>query len=62
MVEWITSPAPVPYLDAIAAMEAHVDAMIAGDAGERVWLNSRFIAPAAVANTPIMGRASAWLM
>jgi len=38
MVEWLISDAPVPYLDAVASMEAHVDAMVRGDAGERIWL------------------------
>ncbi|WP_291297837.1 lipoyl(octanoyl) transferase LipB [Elioraea sp.] len=35
---WHASDAPVPYPDAIAAMEAHVAAMAAGTAGERIWL------------------------
>jgi len=38
MVEWVTSCNPVAYPDAVAAMEAHVEAMLAGQAGERVWL------------------------
>ena len=37
-VEWCISDAPVPYPAALEAMEAHVGAMIAGVAGERVWL------------------------
>jgi lipoyl(octanoyl) transferase len=37
-MEWILSDKPIAYPDAIAAMERHVDAMIAGGAGERVWL------------------------
>ena len=37
-VEWCISDAPVPYPAALDAMEAHVGAMIAGVAGERVWL------------------------
>lgn len=37
-VEWIVAPAPVPYETAVAAMEAHVAAMIAGEARSRVWL------------------------
>jgi lipoyl(octanoyl) transferase len=37
-VEWRVSDRPVPYPEALAAMEAHVEAMLAGDAGERVWL------------------------
>ena len=37
MVEWVTSSAPVPYLDAMTEMEAHVEAMIAGRAGEWIW-------------------------
>ncbi|MEA1937579.1 MAG: lipoyl(octanoyl) transferase LipB [Pseudomonadota bacterium] len=36
--EWITSTDPVPYHDAIAVMEAHVEAMIERRAGERIWL------------------------
>ncbi len=38
MIEWQLSPKPVEYLDALAAMETHVDAMIAGDADEKIWL------------------------
>jgi len=38
MVEWIVSEAPVPYQEAITSMETHVDAMIAGQAQERIWL------------------------
>jgi len=38
MVEWIVSEAPVPYPEAITSMETHVDAMIAGQAQERIWL------------------------
>jgi lipoyl(octanoyl) transferase len=38
MVEWLISEAPVGYPEAVAAMEAHVAAMQAGAAGERVWL------------------------
>jgi lipoyl(octanoyl) transferase len=37
-VEWYLSPAPVAYPAALAAMDAHVEAMLAGRAGERVWL------------------------
>jgi lipoyl(octanoyl) transferase len=36
--DWQISQGLVPYPDAIAAMEAHVAAMIAGSAGEKVWL------------------------
>jgi len=36
--EWRRSDAPVGYPEALAAMEAHVAAMRAGRAGERVWL------------------------
>src|SRR6202011_4936598 len=36
-VEWQVSHAPVPYLDAVAAMEARVAAIAAG-APELVWL------------------------
>jgi lipoyl(octanoyl) transferase len=38
MVEWLISDAPIPYPDAVAAMEGHVAAMQAGTAGGRVWL------------------------
>jgi lipoyl(octanoyl) transferase len=37
-VEWQVSPAPVPYLEAVAAMEARVAAIAAGEAPELVWL------------------------
>src|SRR5216683_2900966 len=37
-VEWLISDAPVPYLEAIAAMEARVAAVAAGAAPELVWL------------------------
>jgi lipoyl(octanoyl) transferase len=37
-VEWRTAAAPVPYADALAAMQARVEAIIAGEAGELVWL------------------------
>ncbi len=37
-VEWRTAAAPVPYADALAAMQARVEAIIAGKAGELVWL------------------------
>lgn len=36
--EWVVSGGLVAYPDALAAMDAHVAAMIAGTAGERVWL------------------------
>jgi lipoyl(octanoyl) transferase len=38
MVEWATSAEPVPYPDAVAAMEARVAAIAAGEAAELVWL------------------------
>lgn len=38
MVEWITSDRPVPYDEALAAMEARVAAISAGTAEEAVWL------------------------
>lgn len=38
MISWITETKPVAYPDALASMEAHVDAMIVGNAGERIWL------------------------
>jgi lipoyl(octanoyl) transferase len=37
-VEWRTSGGLVPYPDALAEMDARVAAIIAGDAGELVWL------------------------
>jgi lipoyl(octanoyl) transferase len=37
-VEWRLSAAPVPYPEAVAAMEARVEAMLAGRAPELVWL------------------------
>jgi lipoyl(octanoyl) transferase len=37
-VEWLISEAPVPYPDAVAAMEARVAAIAANQAPELVWL------------------------
>lgn len=37
-VEWLVTEGLVPYPDAVATMEAHVAAIAAGDAAERVWL------------------------
>ena len=37
-VEWLISDAPVPYLEAVAAMEARVAAIADGKAPELVWL------------------------
>jgi lipoyl(octanoyl) transferase len=37
-VEWVVADGLVPYSQAVAAMEAHVDALAAGRAPERVWL------------------------
>jgi lipoyl(octanoyl) transferase len=37
-VEWRTSDAPVPYPEAVAAMETRVAAIAAGEAPELVWL------------------------
>lgn len=37
-VEWRISPTPVPYLEAVAAMEARAAAIAAHDASELVWL------------------------
>ncbi|MGY9054212.1 MAG: lipoyl(octanoyl) transferase LipB [Alphaproteobacteria bacterium] len=37
-VEWSVAPTPVPYPDAVAAMEARVAAIRAGTAPEWVWL------------------------
>jgi lipoyl(octanoyl) transferase len=36
--EWRISEQPVPYTEALAGMEARVEAMLAGTAGEFVWL------------------------
>jgi lipoyl(octanoyl) transferase len=35
---WAVSSAPVPYPEAVAAMQARVEAIIEGKAGELVWL------------------------
>ena len=35
---WAVSSRPVPYLEAVAAMEARAAAIAAGEAGELVWL------------------------
>lgn len=37
-VEWATSHAPVPYPEAVAAMETRAAAIVAGEAAELVWL------------------------
>jgi lipoyl(octanoyl) transferase len=37
-VEWAVSAAPVPYPDAVKAMHARVEAILAGEARELVWL------------------------
>lgn len=37
-IEWLVADRPIPYPDAIAAMEAHVAAIASGQAPERVWL------------------------
>src|SRR5512140_1583650 len=37
-VEWLISDAPVPYPEAVAAMEARVAEIAAGEAPELVWL------------------------
>ncbi len=36
--EWFSSPAPVPYPVALAAMEARVSAILEGRKGDAVWL------------------------
>ncbi len=38
MVEWRISEGLTSYEDAVAVMEAHVDAMARGEAGELIWL------------------------
>lgn len=38
VIEWQVSDAPVPYPEALAAMEARVAAIAAGEAQELVWL------------------------
>jgi lipoyl(octanoyl) transferase len=37
-VEWAIADGLVPYAEAVAAMEARVEAIAAGEAAERVWL------------------------
>src|SRR3954451_15986716 len=37
-VEWLVAEAPVPYPDAVAAMESRATAIAAGEAAELVWL------------------------
>ena len=37
-MEWKISDQPVPYPDALAAMEARAAAIAEGKAGEQVWL------------------------
>lgn len=37
-VDWCVSPQPVPYLDAVAAMERRIAAIADGQANEQVWL------------------------
>jgi lipoyl(octanoyl) transferase len=37
-IGWITSHVPVPYGEAVARMESRVNAIIAGEAPEAVWL------------------------
>lgn len=37
-VEWRVTPGLTPYPEAMAAMQAHVVAVAAGDARERIWL------------------------
>lgn len=37
-MEWLTTQSPVSYPDALAGMEARVNAIHAGTAGEAVWL------------------------
>ncbi len=36
--QWVVAPAPVPYPEAVAFMEARVAAIQAGDAREMIWL------------------------
>lgn len=38
MTDWLTSDALVPYPEALAAMEARVDGILAGTASEAIWL------------------------
>ena len=37
-VEWLTSERPIPYADAVAAMERRAASIAAGDTAECVWL------------------------
>ena len=36
--EWVIAPGPVPYPEAIAAMQARIAGIRAGEAAERIWL------------------------
>ncbi len=36
--DWLVTPGLTPYDAAVAAMEAHVNAMLAGRAAEKIWL------------------------
>lgn len=38
MITWDFAHNPVDYPDAVAAMEGHVEAMLADQAGEKIWL------------------------
>jgi lipoyl(octanoyl) transferase len=38
MPEWQINTAPIEYPAALAAMESHVDAMLKGEKGEKIWL------------------------
>ncbi len=38
MIEWVSSTEPIAYPDAVQEMEAHIAAMIAGRADEKIWL------------------------
>ncbi len=37
-IEWVIAEKPVEYPGAVASMESHVDAMLAGKANEKIWL------------------------
>src|ERR1700694_973855 len=53
-VEWQVSDAPVPYLEAVATMEARVAAIAAGDVPELVWL----LQPPPLSTSGTSGKAS----
>ena len=55
-VDWTVSPGLTPYSDAVAAMEAAVARIAAGESPEQVWLLEH--PPLYTAGTSEIGRAS----